>query len=219
MQRIRHPLPFARSTCFGGGFRLPLFFLGLVVGSDQGESVGGWSAPTSPTNTSSTWRVAVWRQRHAPPKMLATLEKILGPVFVVADLSCRLLCPQVYGSDLCLPAIEDARKNAQANGIDNCEFVCGKVGPPTLASEFSQKYGVQQLEECLPSLQSVVLVHFFLGYCHVWALSVTAGASGRTLPTPSFVRTLLLCAMHVCDFQMASVGFLFQRLSFKISWV
>ena len=43
---------------------------------------------------------------------------------------CFRLCSQVYGSDLCLPAIEDAKKNAQANGIKNCEFVCGKVSPP-----------------------------------------------------------------------------------------
>lgn len=35
---------------------------------------------------------------------------------------------QVFGADLCLPAIEDAKVNAEANGLKNCEFLCGKVG-------------------------------------------------------------------------------------------
>ncbi|CAN0447652.1 unnamed protein product, partial [Ectocarpus sp. 8 AP-2014] len=62
----------------------------------------------------------------------------LGDDAVVLDVCCGAgtigICAaaaggakQVYGSDICLPAIEDARRNALANGIDNCEFVCGKA--------------------------------------------------------------------------------------------
>ncbi|CAM9264220.1 unnamed protein product [Pylaiella littoralis] len=62
----------------------------------------------------------------------------LGEDAVVLDVCCGAgtigICAaaaggakRVYGSDLCLPAIEDARRNAQANGIENCEFVCGKA--------------------------------------------------------------------------------------------
>lgn len=55
-------------------------------------------------------------------------RNILGLVFLRLNTpSLALCCCQVLGSDLCLPAIEDARRNAEANGIKNCEFVCGKV--------------------------------------------------------------------------------------------
>ncbi|CAM9912468.1 unnamed protein product [Ectocarpus fasciculatus] len=62
----------------------------------------------------------------------------LGDDAVVLDVCCGAgtigICAaaaggakQVYGSDICLPAIEDARRNALANDINNCEFVCGKA--------------------------------------------------------------------------------------------
>eukprot|EP00903_Cladosiphon_okamuranus_P014193 g13187.t1 len=62
----------------------------------------------------------------------------LGDDAVVLDVCCGAgtigICAaaaggakRVYGSDLCLPAIEDARRNAQTNGLKNCEFVCGKA--------------------------------------------------------------------------------------------
>eukprot|EP00752_Nemacystus_decipiens_P009987 g8906.t1 len=62
----------------------------------------------------------------------------LGDDVVVLDVCCGAgtigICAaaaggakRVYGSDLCLPAIKDARRNAETNGIQNCEFVCGKA--------------------------------------------------------------------------------------------
>ena len=35
---------------------------------------------------------------------------------------------KVVGIDIIEPAIQDARANAQLNGITNCEFIAGKVG-------------------------------------------------------------------------------------------
>ncbi|CAM9603714.1 unnamed protein product [Ascophyllum nodosum] len=62
----------------------------------------------------------------------------LGEDVMVMDVCCGAgtigICAaaaggakHVYGSDLCLPAIEDAKRNAEANGIKNCDFVCGKA--------------------------------------------------------------------------------------------
>lgn len=67
--------------------------------------------------------------------LLAVMTAAIGLDYLICVrvLPCFSACGilrQVYGSDLCLPAIEDARRNARTNGIDNCEFVCGKVSPP-----------------------------------------------------------------------------------------
>ncbi|CAN0028523.1 unnamed protein product [Scytosiphon promiscuus] len=75
----------------------------------------------------------------------------LGEDAVVLDVCCGAgtigICAaaaggakRVYGSDLCQPAIEDAKRNAEANGIENCEFVCGKA-EAVVGGQIATAYG------------------------------------------------------------------------------
>ena len=69
-------------------------------------------------------------------KMYDTVMKLaqIGPEDVVADLYCgagtmslysALLAKRVYGVEIVPEAVQDARDNAKANGIENATFFCG----------------------------------------------------------------------------------------------
>ena len=68
--------------------------------------------------------------------MYDTVMKLaqIGPEDVVADLYCgagtmslysALLAKRVYGVEIVPEAVQDARDNAKANGIENATFFCG----------------------------------------------------------------------------------------------
>lgn len=67
---------------------------------------------------------------------------------------------QVFGADLCLPAIEDAKVNAEANGLKNCEFVCGKVGGQFVCVVFVSGCGVCRLLQFFCGGYASFFLHF-----------------------------------------------------------
>ena len=84
-----------------------------------------------------------------------------------------------------MPAIEDAKLNAEANNIKNCEFVCGKVGQLILCAICFSGVGrlllvaiffwldapffcsISRCESCPNALQARALCYRCPGFCTV----------------------------------------------------
>lgn len=93
---------------------------------------------------------------------------------------------RVIGIEMVPSAVEDARKNAALNNLQNCEFVCGKAEDALRAGGINQF--LQSGEERIAAivydaflfLSSILFVRkFFLPWSEEWQKAKKAGVGGR----------------------------------------
>jgi len=104
----------------------------LLLGRDHiRESLGGLSFQVSPnsffqTNTLQAERLfGVVEEACALDGSETVLDLFSGTGAISLGLARH--ARRVYGIELAAEAVADARRNAQANGIDTCTFLCGEV--------------------------------------------------------------------------------------------
>ena len=113
----------------------------LLSGRDHiRESLGGLTFQVSPgsffqTNTVQAERLFALVLDAAALSAEDTAIDLYSGTGAISLLLARR-CRWVYGIEVAAPAVADAQKNAELNGIANCTFLCGEVRfelPPLLA--------------------------------------------------------------------------------------